>query len=168
MRIRMQGFIVSDYMDRCGRILSRHGRLAAAGKLQSAGDGGRGPRAMPDAFLGLFSGRQYGQDAGPALTEPASLNGAAALRRAVSPMPAIVRSRPRTVSHWRGRRSPGPVRSHASRCAEVPWVKLSGTTRPCASLLQRIVADRTARRSCPPPCRPAPSGRGSARPRRPA
>ena len=28
------------------------------------------------------------------------------------------------------------------RCAEVPWVKLSGTTMPWRLLLQRIVADR--------------------------
>ncbi len=31
------------------------------------------------------------------------------------------------------------------RCAEVPWVKLSGTTRPWRLLLQRVVADRFGR-----------------------
>ena len=35
-----------------------------------------------------------------------------------------------------------PVVNQRLRCSAEPWVKASGTTRPCALLLQRVVADR--------------------------
>ncbi|MDR6357907.1 hypothetical protein Q3H58_004578 [Pseudomonas psychrotolerans] len=38
-----------------------------------------------------------------------------------------------------------PVRNHFTRCAELPWVKESGTTRPWALALQAIVTDGIGR-----------------------
>src|SRR6185437_15251697 len=39
---------------------------------------------------------------------------------------------PAKVSHWSMLPLPKPVLNHFTRCAEVPWVNVSGRTRPCA------------------------------------
>lgn len=60
-RVRMQGFIVSDYMDRAGEFYRDMGALLAEGKLKAEETVHDGLDAMPDAFLGLFSGGNTGK-----------------------------------------------------------------------------------------------------------
>ena len=60
-RLRMQGFIVSDYMDRAGEFYRDMGALLAAGKLKGEETIHDGLDATPDAFLGLFSGGNTGK-----------------------------------------------------------------------------------------------------------
>ncbi len=60
-RIQMRGFIVSDFMDR-GEVFYRDmGAWLAAGKLEREETVMEGLDAMPDAFLGLFSGGNTGK-----------------------------------------------------------------------------------------------------------
>ena len=61
MRIRMQGFIVSDYMDRGAEFYADMGAMVAGGKLKREETVHDGLDAMPDAFLGLFSGGNRGK-----------------------------------------------------------------------------------------------------------
>ena len=103
-RIRLQGFIVFDYFAAMGEFYRDMGAVARERRGQVARNRVEGLESMPDAFLGLFEGANTGKDAGPALE---------ALQTAGSPLlQAALRALP-------------------SRCAEVPWVKLSGTTVPC-------------------------------------
>ena len=60
-RVRMQGFIVSDYMDRAGEFYRDMGALLAAGKLKGEETIHDGLDATPDAFMGLFSGGNTGK-----------------------------------------------------------------------------------------------------------
>ncbi len=60
-RVRMQGFIVSDYMDRAGEFYRDMAALLAAGKLKGEETIHDGLDATPDAFMGLFSGGNTGK-----------------------------------------------------------------------------------------------------------
>ena len=60
-RIRMEGFIVSDYMSRLGEFYADMGGLLAAGKLSAEETVVEGLERMPEAFLGLFSGANTGK-----------------------------------------------------------------------------------------------------------
>ncbi|MFN3433458.1 MAG: NADP-dependent oxidoreductase [Sphingomonas sp.] len=61
MRIRIQGFIVSDYMDRAAEFYRDMGGWLKDGKLKRQETVVDGLEAMPDAFLGLFSGGNTGK-----------------------------------------------------------------------------------------------------------
>ncbi|TXC70952.1 NADP-dependent oxidoreductase [Sphingomonas ginsenosidivorax] len=60
-RIQIRGFIVSDYMDRQADFVRDMGALVAAGTLKREETVHDGLDAMPDAFLGLFSGGNRGK-----------------------------------------------------------------------------------------------------------
>ena len=60
-RVRMQGFIVSDYMARAGEFFRDMGEMLAAGTLKRKETVHEGLDAMPEAFLGLFSGGNTGK-----------------------------------------------------------------------------------------------------------
>ena len=60
-RIRVQGFIVSDYLSRAGEFYEEAGKLLQAGKLRREETVVEGLENMPDAFLGLFSGKNRGK-----------------------------------------------------------------------------------------------------------
>ncbi|MCP3735667.1 NADP-dependent oxidoreductase [Sphingomonas sp. RP10(2022)] len=61
MRMRIQGFIVSDYTDRAADFYRDMGGWLKDGKLQRNETVFDGLDAMPDAFLGLFSGGNTGK-----------------------------------------------------------------------------------------------------------
>lgn len=60
-RIRMQGFIFTDYIQHMGEFHQEMGGWAAAGKMQSRETVHEGLEAMPEAFFGLFSGANTGK-----------------------------------------------------------------------------------------------------------
>jgi NADPH-dependent curcumin reductase CurA len=60
-RIRLQGFIVSDFMPRIGEFYAEMGPLLASGAVTSRETVVEGLEQMPDAFLGLFSGANTGK-----------------------------------------------------------------------------------------------------------
>jgi NADPH-dependent curcumin reductase CurA len=60
-RIRMQGFIYTDYLSEMAAFYQDMGGLIAAGKVTSRETIHDGIEAMPDAFLGLFSGGNTGK-----------------------------------------------------------------------------------------------------------
>jgi len=60
-RIRMQGFIVTDFLPRVGEFYQDMGAMLKAGQLQRQETVHDGLEAMPDAFLGLFSGGNTGK-----------------------------------------------------------------------------------------------------------
>ena len=60
-RLVIQGFIVSDYMDRAGEFYREMGALAAAGQLRREETVVDGLEQTPTAFLGLFSGENRGK-----------------------------------------------------------------------------------------------------------
>lgn len=60
-RVRMQGFIVSDHLGRTGEFYREMGAMLAAGTLKRQETVRDGLDAMPDAFLGLFSGGNTGK-----------------------------------------------------------------------------------------------------------
>ena len=60
-RIRMQGFIVSDYLPRAAEFYETMGRWQAEGKLHRQETVHDGLAAMPEAFRGLFSGGNTGK-----------------------------------------------------------------------------------------------------------
>ncbi|MBY8827248.1 NADP-dependent oxidoreductase [Hephaestia mangrovi] len=60
-RIRVQGFIVTDFMSRMTEFYQDMGAMLQAGKLQRQETVHDGLDAMPDAFLGLFSGGNTGK-----------------------------------------------------------------------------------------------------------
>ncbi len=60
-RIQIRGFIVSDFMDRAAEFYTDMGALLKAGTLQRQETVHDGLDAMPDAFLGLFSGGNTGK-----------------------------------------------------------------------------------------------------------
>ncbi|VVS97056.1 putative NADP-dependent oxidoreductase YfmJ [Sphingomonas sp. EC-HK361] len=60
-RVRMQGFIVSDYMNRAEEFYRDMGGWLKSGQLQRQETVHEGLDAMPDAFLGLFTGGNTGK-----------------------------------------------------------------------------------------------------------
>ena len=60
-RVRMQGFIVSDYLDRAGEFYADMGDLVKNGALQRQETVFEGLEATPEAFLALFSGGNTGK-----------------------------------------------------------------------------------------------------------
>ncbi|MCJ8158327.1 NADP-dependent oxidoreductase [Sphingomonas sp. LaA6.9] len=60
-RIRMQGFIFTDYIQHMGEFQQEMGGWVAGGKMQSRETVHEGLEAMPDAFFGLFSGANTGK-----------------------------------------------------------------------------------------------------------
>ncbi len=61
MRVRMQGFIVSDFTTRAGEFYAEMGALTAAGKLRREETVFDGLERAPEAFLALFSGGNKGK-----------------------------------------------------------------------------------------------------------
>ena len=61
MRMRVQGFIVSDYMDRAPEFYRDMGGWLKDGKLKRNETVFEGLDRMPDAFLGLFTGGNTGK-----------------------------------------------------------------------------------------------------------
>ncbi len=60
-RIRMQGFIYTDYLAQMDHFYADMGELIASGKVQARETVREGIEATPDAFLGLFSGENTGK-----------------------------------------------------------------------------------------------------------
>lgn len=60
-RLRIEGFIVSDYMARAGEFYAEMAALTAAGKLQRQETMFDGLEQAPAAFRGLFSGENRGK-----------------------------------------------------------------------------------------------------------
>jgi NADPH-dependent curcumin reductase CurA len=60
-RIRLQGFIVSDYFPRMPEFYAEMGPLVANGTVRAQETVVDGLEAMPDAFRGLFSGANTGK-----------------------------------------------------------------------------------------------------------
>lgn len=60
-RIRIQGFIVSDYLGKIAEFQQGMGEIVASGDFQREETVVEGLEQMPDAFLGLFSGRNKGK-----------------------------------------------------------------------------------------------------------
>ncbi|NCP12265.1 MAG: NADP-dependent oxidoreductase [Sphingomonadales bacterium] len=60
-RIRMQGFIYTDYLAQMDHFYADMGELIASGKVQARETVRDGIEAAPDAFLGLFSGENTGK-----------------------------------------------------------------------------------------------------------
>jgi len=60
-RVRMQGFIVSDYLSRAAEFYEGMGELLATGRLRHQETVFDGLDATPDAFLGLFTGGNTGK-----------------------------------------------------------------------------------------------------------
>ena len=60
-RIRIQGFLVSDFLPRAGEFYRDMAGWHAAGKLQRQETVVDGLAQMPDAFLGLFTGQNTGK-----------------------------------------------------------------------------------------------------------
>jgi hypothetical protein len=61
MRIRLQGFIYTDYMPRLGDFYRDMGAWIAAGQVKSRDTVVEGLERMPEAFLGLFEGANTGK-----------------------------------------------------------------------------------------------------------
>ena len=61
MRIRLQGFIYTDYLGEMGEFYREMGGWIASGAVTSRETIHDGIEAMPDAFLGLFSGGNTGK-----------------------------------------------------------------------------------------------------------
>jgi NADPH-dependent curcumin reductase CurA len=60
-RIRVQGFLFTDYVPRLGEFYAEMGPWLASGKIQSRETIRDGLEAMPDAFRGLFTGANVGK-----------------------------------------------------------------------------------------------------------
>jgi NADPH-dependent curcumin reductase CurA len=61
MRIRLQGFIYTDYLPRLGEFYRDMGRWIAGGRVKSRDTVVEGLERMPEAFLGLFEGANTGK-----------------------------------------------------------------------------------------------------------
>ena len=60
-RMRLEGFIVSEHMDVWPEALKELGSLVATGGLKSRETIAEGIDSAPEAFLGLFTGRNFGK-----------------------------------------------------------------------------------------------------------
>ncbi|WP_082467110.1 NADP-dependent oxidoreductase [Sphingomonas sp. Leaf25] len=60
-RVRIRGFIVSDFLSRIAEFHQGMGEIVANGRFQREETVVEGLDAMPDAFLGLFSGKNRGK-----------------------------------------------------------------------------------------------------------
>jgi NADPH-dependent curcumin reductase CurA len=60
-RIRLQGFIVSDYQGRIAEFHEGMGALVSEGNVRSTETVKEGLEATPEAFLALFSGGNVGK-----------------------------------------------------------------------------------------------------------
>ena len=61
MRIRLQGFIYTDYLGQLGEFYRDMGGLIASGQLKARDTVVEGLEKTPEAFLGLFSGANTGK-----------------------------------------------------------------------------------------------------------
>ena len=61
MRIMLKGFIYTDYLSEMGEFYREMGGWIASGQVRSRETVHEGIEAMPDAFLGLFSGGNTGK-----------------------------------------------------------------------------------------------------------
>ncbi|MCY7339797.1 MAG: NADP-dependent oxidoreductase, partial [Sphingomonas bacterium] len=61
MRIRVQGFIYTDYLAKMGDFYRDMGALIASGQLKARDTVVEGLENTPEAFLGLFSGANTGK-----------------------------------------------------------------------------------------------------------
>ena len=61
MRIRLQGFIYTDYLPRLGEFYRNMGGWIASGQVKSRDTVVEGLERMPQAFLGLFEGANTGK-----------------------------------------------------------------------------------------------------------
>ncbi len=60
-RLRIEGFIVSEHMEIWPEALKELGTLVAIGKLKPRESVAQGIEAAPEAFLGLFKGKNFGK-----------------------------------------------------------------------------------------------------------
>ena len=60
-RLRIQGFIVTDYASQGGEFMREVGALLAAGKVRFKEDVVNGLENAPEAFIGLLNGRNFGK-----------------------------------------------------------------------------------------------------------
>ncbi len=60
-RLRIEGFIVSEHMEIWPEALKELGTLVGTGKLKPRESVARGLEAAPEAFLGLFKGKNFGK-----------------------------------------------------------------------------------------------------------
>jgi NADPH-dependent curcumin reductase CurA len=60
-RIRIEGFLITDYLGRMGEFYAEMAPLVASGAISSRETIVDGLEAMPDAFLGLFEGANTGK-----------------------------------------------------------------------------------------------------------
>jgi len=60
-RLKVQGFIVSEHLDRWPNALQELGAMTAAGTLKYRESVSEGLSSAPDAFLGLLKGRNFGK-----------------------------------------------------------------------------------------------------------
>lgn len=61
MRLRLQGFIVSEHMDAWPQALAELGRGVATGRIKYRESIAEGLAAAPEAFIGLLQGRNFGK-----------------------------------------------------------------------------------------------------------
>ena len=60
-RLKVQGFIVSEHMNRWPEALKELGQRVATGQLKYRETVAQGLDAAPEAFLGLLEGRNFGK-----------------------------------------------------------------------------------------------------------
>jgi len=60
-RLRVEGFIVSEHMEVWGEALAELGELVGSGRLRPRESIAEGLDAVPEAFLGLLRGRNFGK-----------------------------------------------------------------------------------------------------------
>jgi len=60
-RLHVQGFIISDHMDRWAPALAELAELAATGRLRWRETVAEGLERAPEAFIGLLKGRNLGK-----------------------------------------------------------------------------------------------------------
>jgi hypothetical protein len=61
MRLKVQGFIVSEHMNLWPQALRELGQAVATGKLKYRESVAQGIAAAPQAFLGLLKGANFGK-----------------------------------------------------------------------------------------------------------
>jgi NADPH-dependent curcumin reductase CurA len=61
MRVKLQGFIVSEHMELWPQGLGEIGKLVATGKLKYRESVAQGLEAAPETFMGLLKGKNFGK-----------------------------------------------------------------------------------------------------------